>query len=212
MNASIAFVVHQLAAALPDFHASFPDIRLDLTLSDHVIDVIAEGVDVAVRIGAVKDERLGFRRIAEIRRVICASPAYLAQHGAPLEPTDLAHHSCINVASSPHLSLWPFRRQDGIEIVETRGPLNVDNAEGVLALGVAGLGIIRLADLVVANAIREGRLVPILTEVHQSEPVPVSLVFPALRQRLPRVRAFIDFMVARFGSSPWRLDDLQRAR
>jgi DNA-binding transcriptional LysR family regulator len=203
VNASIAFVVHQLAAALPDFCASYPDIRLDFSISDQIIDVVGEGVDVAIRAGAVGDERLGARRFAEIRRVICASPAYLARNGEPRTPQDLPRHSCVNVSSSPHLSLWPFRQG---EVIETRGPHNVDNAEGVLALGLAGLGVIRLADLVVASAVRDGRLVPILTDFHYSEPAPLSLVFPALRQRLPRVRVFIDFVVDRFKSSPWRID------
>lgn len=206
VNVSTAFITHHLAAALPDFHAAYPDIHLDLTVSDRIVDLIAEGMDIAIRMGAIGDERLGVRRVAEFRRVICASPGYLERHGVPQTPADLMQHSCINMASARHLSLWPFRSGDRVEVIETRGPLTADSAEGTLALGLAGLGLIRLADLVVAHAVRDGRLVPVLTDTHHVEPVPLSLVFPPLRQRFPRVRVFIDFIVERFQSSPWRID------
>jgi len=205
VNSGTAFVVHQLARVLPEFLERYPDLRLDLTVSDRIADLVAEGADVAIRTGAIADDRLAARRFAEIRRVICASPAYLERYGIPRAPSDLAHHRCINIASSPSLSLWPFQIDGRSEVIETRGPMNVDNAESILALGLAGLGIIRLGNLVVANAIREGRLVPLLTDMHVADPVPISLVFPAGRQRLPRVRVFIDFVVEHFKTSPWQI-------
>jgi len=206
VNSGTAFLVHQLAGVLPDFLERYPDIRLDLTVSDKIVDLIAEGMDIAIRTGAVGDDRLAARRFAEIRRVICASPAYLERHGIPRTPDDLARHSCINMVSNMQLSLWPFQVEGQTKVIETRGSVNVDNAESVLALGLAGLGIIRLANLVVADAVRAGRLVPLLTDIHVADPVPISLVFPPGRQRLPRVRAFIDFVVEHFKTSPWQIE------
>jgi DNA-binding transcriptional LysR family regulator len=207
VNSSVAFVVHQLAPALRAFREQYPDVQLDLQVTDRLVDLAAEGADVGIRTGAVGDERLVARRFGEIRRVICASPEYLSRAGRPQAPADLEAHACINMLSAPHLSLWPFRASDGtVSLVETRGPLNVDNAEAALALGIAGQGLIRLGDFVVAGAVREGRLVPVLTDVHHVEPVPISLVFPPGRQRLPRLRVFLDFVLEQFHSSPWRLD------
>jgi DNA-binding transcriptional LysR family regulator len=205
VNTGTAFLVHQLARVLPDFLARFPDIHLDLTVSDHMVDLVAEGADIAIRTGAVGDDRLVARRFAEIRRVICASPAYLERWGTPLEPSDLAGHCCINVASSPSLSLWPFDVGGRSEVVETRGSVSADNVAGILALGLAGAGIVRLANLVVADAVRDGRLVPLLSNRHVADPTPISLVFPPGRQRLPRVRVFIDFIAERFKGSPWQV-------
>jgi DNA-binding transcriptional LysR family regulator len=205
VNTGTAFLVHQLARVLPEFMAQYPDLHLDLTVSDHMADLVAEGADVAIRTGAVGDHHLAARRFAEIRRVICASPAYLERSGMPQKPSDLADHCCINVASSPSLSLWPFTVAGRSEVVETRGSVNADNVAGILALGLAGVGIVRLANLVVVDAVRKGLLVPLLTDMHVADPVPVSLVFPAGRQRLPRVRVFIDFMVREFKGSPWQV-------
>ncbi|HEV2605718.1 MAG TPA: LysR substrate-binding domain-containing protein [Microvirga sp.] len=206
VNSGVAFAVHQLAPALGTFSIRYPDVQLDLQVTDRIVDLAAEGADLAIRTGAVSDERLVARGFGEIRRVICASPNYLESRGTPRGPADLQGHACINMLSSPHLSLWPFRGDGGVHLVETRGPLNVDNAEAALALGLAGQGLIRLGDFVVANAVRDGRLVAVLKECHHVEPVPISLVFPPGRQRLPRMRVFLDFIMERFHASPWRLD------
>ncbi len=208
VNSGVAFAVHQLAGALFEFHTSYPEVSLDLQVTDRIVDLAAEGADIGIRTGPVWDERLVARRFGEIRRVICASPAYLAASGIPRSANELAHHACINMLSSPHLSLWPFRGPGStVELVETRGPLNVDNAQAALALGLEGLGLIRLGDFLVSTAVREGRLVPVLADVHHVEPVPISLVFLPGRQRLPRLRVFIDFVAERFHGSPWRIGE-----
>lgn len=206
VNSGVAFAVHQLAPTLGEFSERYPQVRLDLQVTDRIVDLAAEGADIAIRTGPVVDDRFAVRRFGEIRRVICASPDYLSRAGTPKSAADLQAHVCINMLPSPYLSLWPFRQADGaISLIETRGPLNVDNVEAALAFGLAGQGLIRIGDFVVANAVREGRLVPVLTDIHHVEPVPISFVFQPGRQRLPRVRVFMDFVVERFQASPWRL-------
>lgn len=205
VSSSVAFAIEHLAPLLPAFRARYPDVDIDLGVSDRMVDVLGQGIDVAIRTGPVGDDRLVARRFAEIHRTICASPDYLARAGVPRAPDDLARHVCINISTAPQLSLWPFRGPEGPRLIETRGSVLVDDANAILALGLAGLGIVRLGDFITSRAVRDGRLTPILTEQHLSEPVPLSLVFPPGRQRLPKVRVFLDFVTESFGASPWRL-------
>jgi DNA-binding transcriptional LysR family regulator len=202
---SVAFAIEHLAPALPDFRARHPEVDIDLGVSDRVVDIIGDGFDVGIRTGPPQDDRLVARRFAEIRRVICGAPDYLARHGTPRSPDDLARHVCINISTAPHLSLWPFRGPSGPRLVETRGRVVVDDANAILALGLAGLGLFRLGDFITARAIRSGALVPVLVDQHVSEPVPLHLVHPPGRQRLPKVRVFLDFVAERFGSNAWRV-------
>lgn len=204
VNAGVAFAIFQLAGALPELRRRHPDITVELAISDHVVDVIASGTDIAIRTGPVADERLVGRKFAEAHRVIAASPAYLARHGTPRAPDDLARHTCINLTAVRHLSLWPFRTKDGVRTRDTSGAVMVDNAIGALELARAGFGIVRLGDIVLKRALETGELVPILTDVHVSEAVPLHLCYPPGRQRLPRVRAVLDFLEATFRDSPWK--------
>jgi DNA-binding transcriptional LysR family regulator len=205
INVGVAFAVYQLAPVLTEFRRRHPDVQLELSISDHIVDVIGSGIDVAIRTGPIGDDRLVGRRFADIRRVICASPDYLAEYGMPRAPEDLTRHTCINVTTVRHFSLWPFRTKAGVVTIDTAGAAMVDNAIGCLALGIAGFGIVRLGDLLLKEAIENGQLVPILTEHHVAETVPLQLVFPPGRQRVPRVAAFLDFIAERFRDSPWQV-------
>jgi DNA-binding transcriptional LysR family regulator len=205
VNASVAFAVHHLAAALPAFRARWPEVAVDLTVSDARVDPVLAHVDVTIRTGPVGDDRLVGRKFAETNRIIAASPAYLAAHGAPTAPDDLARHACINLTSSRDLALWAFRTPEGVRTIDTTGSILVDNAVTSLALGLAGIGVVRLGDIILGEAIREGRMIPLLVDRHVAAPAPLHLVFLPGRQRLPRVRAFLDFVSETFGASPWRL-------
>ena len=198
------FGMHQLAPAIPRFQARHPAVAIDITISDERLDMMQEGFDLAIRIGPLEESSLVARRICNLERVICASPAYLERHGTPRTPDDLQQHNCLWITSLPALRRWPFDTDDGIRVVHVDGNVVTNNAETVLQLAVAGVGVTRLSDVVVAEAIRAGTLVPILSDWHHVEPVPLFATYPSGRNLSPKVRAMVDFLVEEFGGAPWR--------
>ncbi|MCM2309591.1 MAG: LysR family transcriptional regulator [Sulfuritalea sp.] len=198
------FGTHQLAPAIPRFLELHPAVEIDITISDQPLGAMQEGVDLAIRIGPLVESSLVARRICNLERVICASPSYLERHGRPRTPDDLQQHNCLWITSLPALRRWPFDTDDGIRVVHVDGNVVTNNAETVLQLALAGVGITRLSDVVVAESIRKGALVPILADWHHVEPVPLFATYPSGRNLSPKVRAMVDFLVAEFGSAPWR--------
>lgn len=206
ISAGTAFAKRKLAPVLPQFIARYPEITLQIDLSDRQVDLVAEQVDVAIRSGALADSTLVARKILEAKRVICASPAYLEKHGTPKTPADLRRHTCLVITGFSGLSQWPFRTDEGINRLAISGPFMTDNADLLLDMAIAGLGIARLADFMMNDAIRDGKLVPLLTDVHLDERFPIHALTVAGRHRAPRVKAFIDFLVEHFGDQTSRQD------
>lgn len=210
INVGVAFGMHQLALALPRFLDQYPDIELEISVTDRVVDLIEEGADVAIRTGNLRDSSLVAKKICDLHRVICASPAYLKKHGVPKTPEDLAHHNCVSISGAPQLRRWPFDTanadsgQQGIKSIDVTGNVSANNAETLLQLAATGVGIIRLSDVIVADGIRAGWLVPLLTDVHHVEPLPLSAVYPHGKHKSPRVAAFVNFLVEMFNDAPWR--------
>jgi DNA-binding transcriptional LysR family regulator len=207
-----AFAFHQLTPALPDFLASFPDIELELGISDRVVDLLAQNADVGIRSGPVDDGSLVARRIADISRGLYASHEYLDRRGVPRGCDELGAHDCIILSQIPSSDRWSFRENGKTKIVQINGRASVDSGEAALRLAIAGGGIARLADLIVCEAVADGRLVPVLADTHMVEPVPLSAVYPHGKHRMPKVRAFLDFLVQRFGHAPWARVRPRRAR
>ncbi|MFO1079883.1 MAG: LysR family transcriptional regulator [Reyranellaceae bacterium] len=205
VTTSLAFASHQLAPALDDFLARHPLVQLDLLPTDRVLDMVEEGIDVAVRIGRLPDSSLLARRIGEDKRMICAAPSYLARRGAPARPEDLLRHECIVARERPHLNRWPFRIDGRIEEIEVAGRLSGGDGEMQLQLGLQGLGIVRLTRLTVAHEVRRGGLVPLLEAFSADEPVPIHAVYAHGRPVAPRVTAFVNFLIERFTPPPWEL-------
>jgi DNA-binding transcriptional LysR family regulator len=204
INTSNGFGIHQLAPALPEFIARYPEVEIDLVLTDRIVDVSADPADVIIRAGPVADVAALSFKIADFERVVCASPAYLARHGAPRTPAELADHTCVVIANQVARG-WPFRTADGITHVELKRRLTVDNSEAALRLVLNGGGITRLGDITVAELIADGSLVPLLADVHSAEPLRLSALYLEGRHRLPKVRVFLDFLTERFASTPWRV-------
>jgi DNA-binding transcriptional LysR family regulator len=210
INVGVAFAMHQLAKALPRFLERYPDIELEITVTDRLVDLIEEGADVAIRTGNLRDSSLIAKKICDLHRVICASPAYLRKHGVPKLPEDLSHHNCVSISGAPQLRRWPFdtvnaeNGQHGIRSIDVTGNVSANNAETLLQLAATGVGIIRLSDVIVAESIRAGWLVPLLTDVHHVEPLPLSAVYPHGKHKSPRVAAFVSFLVETFSGAPWR--------
>ena len=203
INSGTAFGLHQLAPSLAEFLTRYPEIDIELSITDRLVDLVDENADIAVRSGRITDSPHVMRKIADLQRAICAAPSYLARRGTPNTPADLHDHDCI-VVSVPGLNRWPFKTRNGVDVVEIAPRVSTDDAEAALRLAIEGAGIVRLSDVIVSEPIRDGRLVSLLADVHHVEPFPLSAIYPAGRHRLPKVRVFLDFLVERFGTSPWR--------
>ncbi|MER1966327.1 LysR family transcriptional regulator [Castellaniella sp. GW247-6E4] len=203
INCVTGFAFHELANALPVFSARYPDMHIELAVTDRVVDLLAENADIGIRSGAILDPSLVARKIADFERRLYAAPAYLAKRGMPGTPGDLAAHDCIVHASKPPYR-WPFLVNGGLVDVDVAARLAVDNAETALRIAVAGGGITRVADLLVGESVRSGCLVPVLDDFHVVDPIPLFAVYPQGRHRMPKVRVFLDFMLERFSHGPWR--------
>ncbi|WP_419827532.1 LysR family transcriptional regulator [Sphingomonas sp.] len=199
ITAPIAFGTTHLAAMLTDFMDVHPRLRLDLSLGDRRVDILAEGFDVAVRMGSLSDSTLVARRIAPLRLAVLASPAYLARRGVPARPRDLADHDCI-VYTVPGGDVWRFREGGRSTSVRVTGRFRSDSAEAMRAAAVSGHGIAGLPTYMLGAAIADGSLVPLLT----GYPVAEAGLY-AVRPPGPppaKTRAFIDALAARFGPEP----------
>jgi DNA-binding transcriptional LysR family regulator len=199
VNTGTAYAKHRLAPLLPAFQMRYPDISFDLSIADRRVDVIGEQIDVAIRTGGSGDSSLITRRIGDMRRIICASPAYIARHGAPLVPADLAKHNCLLLTGFARLAAWPMRVDGRIIDMNVKGTVVCDSAELLLDMTLAGLGIARFGDFLAEEALAKGLLVPLLVGYHVVEVAPISALMPPGRQHLPRVRAFVDFLATTSG-------------
>ena len=204
LHCGSAFGMHQLALATPRFLARYPDISMDITISDQPPAAMEEGIDLAIRIGPLDESSMVARRICNLQRVICAAPSYLNRCGTPQTPDDLQRHNCLWITSLPALRRWPFDTEEGIRVVNVGGNVAANTAETVLQLAIAGVGITRLTDVIVGDAISRGELVPVLSDWHHAEPVPLFATYPSGRHLSPKVKAMVDFLVEEFGDTPWR--------
>jgi DNA-binding transcriptional LysR family regulator len=166
VNCVPAFALHQLMPSLPEFIARCPEVELDIALTDRVVDLLAENADVGVRSGSVQEPSLVTRKFAEIRRGLFAAPEYLTRRGNPSTPLELREHICITLKISASSHLWPFHDGGKVNNIDVGSRVLVDSGEAALRLALAGGGIARLADLIVADAVREGRLKPVLAACH----------------------------------------------
>lgn len=205
VTTSLAFSTHQLTPVLPEFLARYPLVRLEVLPTDRIVDMVEEGMDVALRIGRLADTSFMARKIGEDRRLICAAPSYLAQHGAPGRPEDLARHNCILSRERATLNRWQFRVDGEIRTIEVTGRIAVDEGELQLQLAVQGLGLARLTRLTVARAVRDGTLVPLLGDYSADDPVAIHAVYPHRRHLAPRVTAFVNFLIEKFTPPPWEI-------
>lgn len=201
------FALNKVIPALQDFHARYPDLRVVLSTTDRFVDLVAEGIDCAVRVGVLSDTSLVARRIGELSQINCASPAYLARHGTPRSPDDLPDHVAVGYFSSRtgrELD-WEYADMDtgALQTVKMRSVVAVNSSQAYLACCLAGLGLIQAPREGLAPLLEDGSLVEVLPEWH-AEPLPVSVVFPNSRHLAPRVRIFVDWLADTLG-------DLHRA-
>jgi DNA-binding transcriptional LysR family regulator len=205
VTTSLAFATHQLAPVLAEFLARHPLVQLDLLPTDRVVDIIDEGIDVAIRIGRLADTSFMARKIGEDKRLICAAPSYLARQGTPQRPEDLARHTCIVSRERPYLNRWQFSVDGQLTELDVSGRLAGGDGELQLQLALQGLGIVRLTRLTLAHAVRDGALVPLLSDFSADEPVPIHAVYPHRRHLAPKVPAFVNFLIEKFSPPPWEI-------
>jgi DNA-binding transcriptional LysR family regulator len=198
-----AFGRQYISPLLPEFLARHPRLRLSIDLSDAMLDLVAEGFDLGLRIGTLEDSNLIARRLADNRRLLCASPGYLERRGVPKAPGDLEQHDCLLMAGAKGpRDRWTLLSPDGSETtVRVRGPVESNTGEVVRDAALAGLGISLHSAWHVCEDLKAGRLEVVLPEYRLPESA-IYAVMPERRLMLPRVRAFIDFVVAQFGDVP----------
>lgn len=198
---------HAAMIVLPriaEFHARYPHVELVVSSGDRLVDLVGEGIDCVVRAGVPRESSLVARRLANLPEVICASPDYLARHGTPRDPDDIARHLGVGFFSRNHDYRYPFTVEIDGELASfhPRGWISVSDAECYTQAGLAGCGLIQVPRFRIEQHLREGRLVPVLQD-WPCPPLPVSALYPSQRQLPPRVRVFVDWVAAlyeqRFG-------------
>jgi DNA-binding transcriptional LysR family regulator len=196
VTAPVVFGRLHVVPVVAEFLAQYPQIDVNLVLTDRVVHLMDEHADVAVRIGALPDSALMATRVGQVRRVVCASPAYLAVHGVPASPGDLAGHACITFEVLASLRAWVFDSGKAQLSVPVHSRLAVNTAEAAIAAAMLGVGFARVLSYQVAEAVREQSL-QIVLERFESAPLPISLVHRGQAPLPLKLRAFLDFVTPR---------------
>lgn len=186
-----------LGAVLGAFTEAYPDLRVDVDLSDRRVNLVEEGVDVGIRameLAARPDSSLIARKIATVRGVVCAAPSYLARRGVPQRIEDLADHDCLHHSTIPLHREWSFQTPEGVRAAPVNVRLQINGAAALRAAAIAGHGLVRSSRAALAVAIRAGTLVPVLEDFAQVD-FGLFAVYPSGKQALPKVSAFVDFIL-----------------
>ena len=181
--------------------SKWPEISVNVSFNDRFVDLIDEGIDLAIRLGGSDDSRLMTRLLAPHRLVTCASPAYLKSHGVPTNIEELAGHSCLAFVHGGRPVDWRFSIDGHIRTVAVNGRFSATNAEALRDATLAGYGIARLATFLISDDLRSARLVPILNEYSADGPA-VRAVYPSSRHLSPKVRSFIDELLTAWRPEP----------
>lgn len=196
MTAPIVFGRLHLLPVIAEFLKTYPDIDVRMVLTDRVVPLLEEHIDLAVRIADLPDSSLVAIPVGSVRRVVCASPAYLARHGTPLHPRDLSHHACVTFEKMASRQVWNFQSGKSSIAIPVRSRLAVSTAEAAVDAAVAGIGLTRVISYQMASALQAGELDIVLADFEPS-PWPISLVHTGQGALPLKVRAFLDFAAPR---------------
>ena len=191
-----------VAPAIPSFLERYPDLSVDIALSPRHVNLVEEGLDLAIRIGVLEDSPLVVRKLAPSRLILCAAPAYLRDHGTPREPGELARHNCLCISLAPWGDDWRLVGSGGERRIAVRGSFRSNNAEMLRAAALDGIGIALLPSWAAAEPLRTGALRRLL----RAWELPVSTiyaVYPGNRLMSAKVRAFVEHLARRFGRVPY---------
>jgi len=202
LTAPLTFGTLEMVPALNEFALRYPDIELDVSFSDRVVNLIDEGFDLAIRVGRPGDSSLIIRKLCAVRIVMVAAPPYLETHGAPEVPSDLEYHACIIDTNFREPNRWPFRTRDGdVEMVTVSGRIRYSNAEACLQAAALGLGLACVPAFVAGDAMRSGDVTRLLSSF-ETEPYDVHVLYPHNRHLAVKVRLLVDFLVERYRQTP----------
>jgi DNA-binding transcriptional LysR family regulator len=198
----VSFGTHELAPAIADYLAAYPDVSIDLSLDDPYIDLVERRFDLAIRLGDLPDSSLVARKLYALTTVVCASPVHLEKHGAPRTPADLAAHNCLVYNYATPQNIWTFVDQSGEEErVRVSGRFQATSGDALLGLALKGDGILLVPDYIVEDDLKTGRLVRLLPD-YVTHQIPVYAVYPHGRYLSAKTRTFIDFLAARCSHAP----------
>jgi DNA-binding transcriptional LysR family regulator len=199
ISAPVAFGNGPVANAVADYLSSYPDVSIDLALNDRDVDLLEEGFDLAIQSGPLPDSSLIARRLGPARMIVCAAPSYIARHGEPKSPADLAGHSCFDYSFAKARGTWTFAGPDGDEEMVPIGPgrFRANSGEARRTLALRGEGIALEPSFIVEDDLRAGRLLPLLAGF-QPVPTMIHVVYPHSRLLPAKVRTFVEFLAARF--------------
>jgi DNA-binding transcriptional LysR family regulator len=203
--APMSFGSRHLSPAIVEFLTEHPQLDIDLDLNDRRVELVSEGYDLAIRIGKLPDSSLIARKLGPCRHVVCASPGYLAAHGAPVTPSDLGaqNHTCLAYNNRPSSEQWRLRVGDNWkEVPVTARRLGVNNGEVLCAAAIGGLGLVVLPTFIVSDAVSSGALTIVLAS-YEFFDASIYAIWPTNRQLSTKVRALVDFLAKRFGENPY---------
>jgi DNA-binding transcriptional LysR family regulator len=202
VNAPFSFGIRHVGPAVAAYLGTYPEVTIDLDLNDRYVDILAEGVDLALRIGRLPDSSLIARRLAPIRLVAFAAPDYLARHGTPRTPADLAAHNCLLYTYAATADEWRFIGPEGKDaVVRVTGRLSANNGDVLLAAAMGGLGIGLGPTFIAGEHVQAGRLATLLPGYAPPE-VALYAVYPPGRHLSAKLRSFVEFLAARYGEEP----------
>jgi DNA-binding transcriptional LysR family regulator len=191
----LSYGQHRLATIIGDYTQAYPKVQLDISLSDRKMDLVEDGFDLAIRIGAMPQSDLIARKIGGVRSIVCASPAYVARHGAPHTPGELSRHACLGYTLTGSGADWRFDSPDGPLVVPISGPIRADNGDIIRLAALSGAGILFQPHFIVGDDLTAGRLVQLLPG-WQSAELGVYAVYPSRKHLSAKVRTFVDFLAA----------------
>jgi DNA-binding transcriptional LysR family regulator len=198
INASVTFGIHALTPKIAEYMQLYPEISVELCLSNRYVDLIDGGFDAIFRIGELSDSGLIARQLQPYRLILCASPRYIETHERLLTPDDLTRHECLGFTHTELRTAWTFDGPAGRETVQVKGHLMSDSGEAIVCSGLCGAGIMLQPAEIVTPYLKSGALVEMLPE-YKASTRPMHLVHPPDRRMTPKLRSFVDFIVANFG-------------
>jgi DNA-binding transcriptional LysR family regulator len=203
INAPMSFGLLHLGEPVVDFMTRYPEVKIQLVMNDRMVDMIDGGFDIGIRIGALADSSLIARRIAPSRRLLCASPDYVARHGAPAHPDDLKQHICLSYGHLDSGVRLTFEGPDGAEAsVAAESALCVNNGDVLCQAAAHGLGIVAIPTFIASPDLKAGRLLTVMPDWSLTTQ-DIWVIYPPHRYLSAKVRVFIDFLADRFGEAPY---------
>lgn len=204
VTAPIAFGIDQVSRLIPQFIKKYPEININLSLTDKLESLLDGNADVAVRMGKLPDSSLISKKLCELNRVVVASPAYLKNNRRPLTPEDLKQHNCLMWSGGrDHLNRWPFIIDNVYKEIVIKGKVKSSNGLALMNMCYKGVGFMRMAEHVALPAIKNGLVEEVLAEYHIKNDSGIYAVFLPERELIPRIRVFVDFMHKELSSNPW---------